>query len=294
VIDTLSCVYDPPFIFAPSYLLAEQMAEAGELLEGKALGTAKMQDLSLLRDMVTAKDADPEKFAAARKVGADVGRRKLKQVQARVKKKFVNLIKLWDEGEINEPKFRKEATRVMKTAWRDVFLAGVRAGGTAPPPYKRPKGSPLVTLLPGDDKWLKSAMKHEMQFLNAFLRAIIDDTGVMPYERRVGMYVDALSSFFDSARVISLPNNSVIHWSGPRDKVTCASCEFLFRNNPYATATLPTTPRAGMTICLTNCRDWLYIRRVDPAQAQTIADESAYTRGGLIKKLRRIKRLGHE
>ena len=38
--DTVSTKFkvDPPFIFLPSYLLAEEIEAAGEVVEGKALG----------------------------------------------------------------------------------------------------------------------------------------------------------------------------------------------------------------------------------------------------------------
>lgn len=283
---------EAPFIFAPSFLLAEQAAAAGTLLEGKALGTAELHDLSLLRDLVHAKDTDPAAFARARDVGTRVGWRKYAQVKERTEAGLLDLLRQWEQRDIAEQDFRKRVTRVMKQAWRDVFLAGIRASGT-PPSGLRGKGDPLVVLAPRDDNWLRSAVQHEMRFLNKFLDAAVSEDFVMPLDRRARMYVAALDAFYDSARIIGLPNNVSITWVTPGDRVSCPSCVFLQENSPYTTESLPCTPRSGMTLCLTQCRDWLYIRRVSDSAARRIAEGAKYTRDGFVRKLRKIKRTGH-
>jgi hypothetical protein len=62
----------------------------------------------------------------------------------------------------------------------------------------------------------------------------------------------------------------------------------LFRNNLYTKKTLPTVPRSGATVCLTNCRDRLLVRRVDSKTAL----ETTYggkTREQHVGALARIK-----
>jgi hypothetical protein len=276
---------DSRFIFAPSWF-------NDDLAEGKSIGTADLDDLALLQDIARKKDHNLVQFAKERKTGSGVGKRKLKQVQQRTEAGLRKLIDQWDDQELDEKQFRKQATKLMRQAWRDVFLAGVRAGGTKSSGL-RGKDDPMALLGPGDDKWLKSAVRHEMGFFNKLLDAIVTNDYVMPIPRRVKMYVKALDSFYDSARIISLPKNVIIHWAGPRGANMCPSCEFLFDNSPYTAANLPTTPRSGATMCLTNCRDWLYIRRVPPKKAKEVLEGAKYKRSGLIKKLRKIKRVGH-
>lgn len=283
--------YDDLFFYMPSFILAERMEEAGEVFEGKALGTAKIADMEIAKGLHHLKGImDPAALAQERKKGATVGKRKLKEVQDRTKQALMQHIVAFQAQTLSEKELRKESTRVMKRAWRDVFLAGVRAGGY--PGMGAGKGKPLVKLGADDDKWLKSAMQHEMRFLNGFLKAVIDETWKMPLERRSQMYVNALTSFYESARVISLPPNVVIKWVGPGDKKTCASCEYLFENNPYTKKNLPLTPRGGGTICLTNCRDRLFIRRVAPEEAIIKEQQAKYVRSGHIRNLRSIKRTG--
>lgn len=283
--------YDDLFVFAPSCLAWESAAMSGRLLEGKSLGTAKEQDLVFLdKDRTMDAVFYPEKYKADKKVGADVGRKKLRETQRIVEPLLNRFVRDYQKGRITEQELRKQVTATMKKAWKEVFIAGVRAsglgGGQGP-------GQPLVKLTPEDETWVRSAMKHEMQFLNGMLDAIVDETYVMPLPRRIGMYMDALESFFDSARVIGLPATAAIHWIIPKkDRRVCNSCTYLAENSPYSKRTLPTVPRSGATLCLTNCRDRLFVRIVDQDKALAL-HQSSPTRGTHIKNLRRIKRLGH-
>lgn len=276
--------YDDLFLYAPSFLLAE----SGSVDEGKAIGTADKQDLLLLQKIGKLQGFTPEKFASERKRGQTVGKRKLKKVQKRVRDRLTELIDDYEAEEIDEKALRKQAKKLMKVAWRDVFLAGLRAGGA---PGLGKGDDNLVKLGPGDDKWLKSAMRHETTYLNRFLDAVVSETYKMPLPRRITMYVDALESFYDSARVIALPVTTLIHWVGPKDKITCPSCRYMYVHSPFTKLTLPTTPRAGMTLCLTNCRDRLMVRSASIKKVKAREDKLP-ARSTMIRQLRKIKRTG--
>jgi len=272
--------YDDLFVYAPSILL-----------EGKALGTAKMRQIILSKDKIVAKDWDLAAFAKARQVGQTVGKRVLEKVQGDTKAELIKVLKKFIHGHIDEREMRQQVVRRMKVSWREVFLAGLRAGGTEG--EGSGKGKVLVKLDTGDDLWVRSAMQHEMRFLNRFLDAVVNEAGVMPYDRRAEMYVDALESFYDSARVISLPYNTRIWWKGPHDHRTCESCRYMFERSPFTKFSLPTTPRAGMTLCLTNCRDMLFVKRVAPEEASIDVKSLILERARHVRHLRKIKREGH-
>lgn len=280
--------YDDLFLYAPSFALWEESTEGGakpHLFEGKAIGTAPELDLVLLdKDRTMDSFLRPEEFANARKKGVTVGKRALKRVQKRVLAELLPLVNAHDAGETWNTDFQRDATRVMKRAWREVFIAGVRSTGITGSQSHAP-----LEFSKADEKWLKSAMQHEMRFLNGFVAAVTEQTYKMPLERRTKMYVDALESFYDSARVIGMPANSVFRWTGRKDKKVCASCQYLKDHNPYHKKTLPTTPRSGLTICLTNCRDRLLVRVVSSSEAIKVL-QAGPTRGEHIKKLRAIKR----
>lgn len=281
--------YDDLFVFGPS-VLAYERALASGLTEGKALGTAREADLVFLdKDRTMDAFLHPETFGLDRRSGTTVGKKALKKVQARIESELNDLVFQFHAKKLDDAGLREAATKLMKGAWKETFIAGVRASG-----IKSPVHHEMIPALSEEDtKWLRSAMQHEMRFLNGMLDAIVERTWKMPLPRRIRMYADALESFYDSARVMGLPATVSIHWLlRHRDERTCASCVYLEKHSPYSKKTLPTTPRSGATICLTNCRDRLLIRMVEGARAQELMQASP-TRGTHIKRLRRIKRLGH-
>lgn len=273
---------DDLFVFAPSC--------APGLTEGKAVGTAKHADLVLVRNLLKGY-VDPDQHAVETKKGTTVGRKKLNEIQDRTRRSLIGLIANYRAGKTEEADFRKAAVKTMKTAWRDSFIAGIRAAGM--PGESIGKGKLAVPdISPVDESWLKGAMTHEMGFLNGFLDAIVNDEVKIPLLQRTTMYVHALTSFYESARVIGLPSNVVLWWVGKNDGATCPGCRYMFENNPYSKFNLPTTPRAGLTPCLTNCRDRILVRRVDSGEVQAVEEAAKFTRAGHIRNLRSIKRTG--
>lgn len=272
---------DETFVFAPSMLV-----------EGKAIGTAKHADLILTKNLLSKSNVDPKDHAKILKIGVTVGRKKLAEVQERVRKKVGASIVSFQSGDLDADGLREVTTATMKEAWRDAFLSGIRAAGV--PGTETGHGKLVVPdVLPAaDEVWLKSAMQHEMGFLNDFLDDIVNENLRMPVLRRLQMYVDALGSFYESARVIGLPQEVLLWWAGPHDKNSCAGCKFLWENGPYTKLTLPTTPRAGLTPCLTNCRDRILVRRAPLEEVAKAGKSAKYTRAGFIAALRRIKRTG--
>lgn len=284
---------DDLFIFAPSFVLAEMLRDRGQLDEGKSLGTAPELDLLFLDlDQTIKARTDPSTFKDAKKKGQTVGKRVLTKVQSEVGPKLLSVLdRHLDGGYDSFNAFKKAAVAVMKPAWKRVFEAGVRSAGIAGSGKGGVPGKPLVKLDPEDEKWLRSAMQHEMRFLNGMLRAVDEESYVMPLPRRVQMYVRSLESFYDSARVIGLPATVIMHWSDSHDERTCVGCEYLFEHSPYTKKTLPTVPRAGMTPCLTNCRQRLVIRQSTPEKVVALTNKSK-SRATHIRNLRKLKAKG--
>lgn len=285
--DVLSLVqYDDLFVFAPSFTIAEE--HGWPLDEGKYVGTAKEVDLVFLdKDKTMDAFLRPEEFATQRKKGVTVGARALKRIKKRAYAELLPVVMAHDRGETWNTDFQKDAELIMKRAWREVFIAGVRSAGIR---GRNPHES--IEFSADDEKWLKSAVAHEMRFLNRFVKAVTEQTYKMPLDRRTGMYIDALGSFYDSARVMGMPATSVFRWTGKRDKRVCESCQYLKANNPYHKKNLPTTPRSGLTVCLTNCRDRLLIRVVGSDEALRVLQDGK-TREEHVAKLQRIKRKHH-
>lgn len=259
------------------------------LTEGKALGSVPLRNVTLARNYYNVPGVVMGKSVPQPGHIIAVSKGKLGEVQQRFKANAMRLIKEYQAWKLPEFKFRIEMVLESKRAIRDAFLAGLRAGGT--PAESAGKGKTVVHGLdPSDEAWLVSATAHEMRFLNRMVEAITTGDFSMPLERRVGMYADTLDSVFNSARVISLPQNTLFRWTGPDDKKTCEGCRYLFEQSPFTKNTIPTTPRACMTSCKTNCRDRLFVYKAgldEVQQAETVSREVHMTRlRSLLRKRR--------
>ena len=83
--------------------------------------------------------------------------------------------------------------------------------------------------------------------------SIENKTTVMPLEKRVSMYAQTLDGIEGNAWVEDQGDRVVIDWVlGVAEH--CPDCLILAANSPYTKLSLPTTPRAGSTKCLSNCR----------------------------------------
>lgn len=273
-------VIDYPFVFCPSVMM-----EAKGIVEGKAIGTADELDKQTMQALTN--PLTGEELRRRRKTGGTVGRRKFKAAQEEARNEVLDAVWAFDQDSIDAKELKSRVKAAMRTAWRRVYLAGLHAGGM--PARSKGRADLDMPLEPHDEAWLKTAMTHETRYLNKFISAVVSGTGQMPLDRRANMYVDALESFYNSARVIALPTDILIYWRGPNDKKTCDSCRYLFAHNPYTKMTLPTTPRSGMTMCLTNCRDWLFIRKVPTTEVAKVTNTSK-SASAHIRALRKIKR----
>ena len=275
-------VEDDLFIYAPSTRLEE----------GKAIGSARTRDLKLAHDLTYRRDYHTSLYAKRRKIGHTVANKKLLEIQARTERQLLSHLSGFRRGKIDEDQFRVRTTATMREAWKDSFIAGIRASGFKG--QSAGHGKITMKLAEGDSRWLKGAAKHEMRFLNKFIRDVVEGTGRMPAERRVKLYVATLKAFAESARVIGLPNRMIIHWIKMPDHRVCAGCQYLSENSPYTKHTLPAVPKAGVSgcVCLSNCRCKLLIRRATEAEVKLV-ESRQLTRKQHLRNLRRIKRRKH-
>ena len=274
---------DSLFEYATSFIIAE----------GKSIGTAPEVDLVMLdKDQTLTSLTLPGEFARRRKNGVSVGTRMFNKAISDASGVLQQSLDAHLAGAKSAEDFAKDTKATMRKAWREVFIAGIRSSGIASSVSPKANSKWSVQISAADAKWFASATKHEVTFLNRYVKAVVNREGVMPYHQRTQMYVNALKSFYESARVIGLPATVAIHWKGKHDERTCDGCKYLAAWSPYTKRLLPTVPRAGATPCLTNCRDSLLIRNVSPQKIQAIEDAHRYTRGGHIKNLREIKRTG--
>lgn len=145
--------------------------------------------------------------------------------------------------------------------YKEAFLLGAKASGN--PFYKAD-----VPLTDKDLSFLKGAVNKEATFFNRLLRdaKLQIQTGTLnkaKINRRADMYGDAAKAQFWNGAVKGMGDNVEIHWVlGQAEH--CSDCPIL-ASKTYTWETLPTTPGAGDTACLSNCKCHLEIIKRPPA-----------------------------
>lgn len=275
---TCGCAGDDDFIIFEDELPTDQRLD-----EGKAIGTAPRHHLKLQRDRRIQKDYHTSLYTKRRKAGHATGRKVLEATQARASKNLKASLRKFKAGSVGADQFRSDVVWEMRRSWTEAFEAGVRASGTLPGAHG------LVDLHPKDGRWIRSAMQHEMRFLNGFLHDVVEDECKMDPRQRAEMYVDTLRSMYEAGRVIGLPDNVLIYWVDNHDRNECPGCRLLAEHSPYTKYGLPTTPAAGSCRCLSNCRCRLYVKRVSEAAVKRAAGSAEHSRAVLVDKLRALK-----
>ncbi len=181
-------------------------------------------------------------------------------------------------GEILQVEAYMKLRDLFKKYYREAFELGYLSSGIAD----------YVELEDRDYRWVDSSLKQELKYLRQFLDDIEGGRGRMDYRRRWRMYVDTLDHVFWAGKVSVIPAGFVIDWVVDHKAERCEGCKFLKMHSPYTVETLPTTPRAGMTICLSNCKCKLRVRRPKSLQEYKVA--RSRNKRALLAKLEHMKR----
>ena len=106
---------------------------------------------------------------------------------------------------------------------------------------------------PDEKKSIAYQVGKEMRFMEKFANDIKNQSGRMPYKRRMKMYAEGITAMFLFGQMAYLPNDVDIYWVlGDTDK-HCVDCLSIASNSPYKKKNLPTVPKACGTRCLSNC-----------------------------------------
>lgn len=197
---------------------------------------------------------------------------------------------------ITRTRWMEWVKHLLRTAYHEAFEIGYQSSGA---------GSLRTGVAKVDQQWVRSAIQHEMRYFNRFLSQIESSRrspeelpqSPIPIKRkspeeviaaRMGAYVDTLRHVYYAGRVMGTPTGMVIDWISPLDRETCRGCRFLSEHSPYTKRTLPTTPRAGDTICLSNCRCRLVIRDVGKGEFESV-EKRHRSKDWYRRKLARLK-----
>jgi len=169
--------------------------------------------------------------------------------KAKMDSEFKDLVSQLEGRKLTKAQFMKKSRTLFKAGYEKAYRLGTDASGLS-----------AVAIPKEDLAWLARARSAEYKFLDKFADDIVAKRGSMAYSARAGMYIDSVDSMFDAGRVDAYPNEGTLIYWELSSAENCGDCIDLAMNSPYTPETLPTTPRAGGTMCLSHCGCSLRIR----------------------------------
>ncbi len=158
------------------------------------------------------------------------------KLRDRVKWEMADAISKKQKGKINNRQFKYRMRAAVRDAMKEMFEVGLWTSGV------EGQVSPKRFTSAAEKRWIDSAVRQEMKFVDRFADDVIRNKLRMPVEKRVGMYIDTLHGMLTSAKVLASKANSVIWWVTRKDGRVCKSCKFLESNSPYTKFTLAASP----------------------------------------------------
>ena len=193
------------------------------------------------------------------------------------KQELKHIVELYFGGEYSatavEPLIRKKLHDIHAEAYRLGKRSAEGSGGLW-----------VTGNTPSDDKHVKSIVRHEYMFLRKLLddmhtakQRLGDQSGngawAGPGMRswlRIQNYAEAAKATFNSGRIAHLPDDVILYWVVSRVE-NCPDCLMLQSLSPYTPATLPTTPGAGASRCLHNCKCRIMVKQATPDKVRDVA-----------------------
>lgn len=246
------------------------------LVEGKQIGwkkkwdnTKKFRALGMALKMGKA-------WKERKRRKAKLTRRKFNNLKEKFKKEGWKWIELLRGGNIDVSTAYRKLRELFKDYYHQAFMLGYESSGL----------SDFIEVDKEELKWVDSALREETKYLLKFLQDVATSQGKMDYLKRWEMYVNTLDHVYWGGRMVVVPEGFVIDWVlMPAEH--CEGCILLAKNSPYTRDTLPTTPRAGATPCLSNCKCRLRIR--EPKDLIEYKAAKNKSKASLLLRLKRIK-----
>ncbi len=237
--------------------------------------------ISFKGDISTVKQKQKEVPISVKRRLDRTASRAMKRLSSNLEKKMLGLYRKFNRDDISKTRFTNDTKNSLFLAYREAYELGTKAAGF----------DKLKSYLGSDEeRWLASASKEEQKYLNSFIKDIIKGQSVSKVKQRIHNYAESLWTIFNSAKVIHLPPGVVIYWVLESDN-PCKSCRQLNKWSPFTRNTLPTTPRAGDTICRSNCWCRLRTEKVSKDRIAKVEKRNKIVKD-MSKRLQRIKDKG--
>lgn len=196
---------------------------------------------------------------------------------------LTGLINSLKAKKLSENQFRTMAKEELRKAYISNFVHGLKTG-----PHVYSHNIDSLDLSEEDQRWIRSALNHELRYFNGFLDDIVRGISVTEQTSRIKAYANASNAVFDAGRVLALPENVLIDWVLDSGN-PCRGCVTLKQLSPFPKAMLPTTPKSGATTCYGNCYCLLRIREALPHEVKAAQDRLGSV-DGILNHLTRLKR----
>jgi len=231
------------------------------ILEGKAIGTLTGKPDAEKQQLIQHRQSQ-RGFSSSVRAHSRAASKLLATEIARLDSALLSLVLKYRRATISLQTLKTRTSIVLKASAEQIFQYGVKAAGIV--------GSTggLYRLTSHERKWLDSYIAEELKYWSNFLSQVkkLSDKQV---QLRVHNYAESTRSIYDSGRVLSVGNDVIIYWELESDN-PCKDCVFLSRHSPYTSDTLPTTPKAGKTICHSNCYCELRVMKVSPKTVTSV------------------------
>ena len=243
------------------------------LLEDKHLGSRRGHAAE--RDVLTsfAQQLHPDYARSQKQAHEPAARRAVAGLQSRFAIEMVSQIGSFVNGVLSRTRLTDRLRDLVRESFTEAYRLGLQSVGA------HTLGAPhQVTLHPEDTRWIDSAVRQEIGYLNGFIDDAANDNLRMPLYRRAQMYSDSLFAIWHAGRAMGHPEQMLIYWVSHHDQTTCPECKMLDQLSPFTRDRLPTTPGAGACRCLTNCRCKLIYRTATVAQFERAIQDQLTSR----------------
>lgn len=270
--------------FFPDATWKERL-EVGEyitslLSESKDIARFK-GDISVFKQRAIDTAATLPRPATTRRKLERQAKKELNRVAKEFEARMLKLLRRYhseDEREkLTRTRFIREMKDELRLAYMESYKLGTKASGLT-------TAADLGGHIGADElRWIENVLSKEGKYFNKFLKAIVAGESTKRSKIRIHNYAQAIKSVFEASKILQLPSESIIHWVLESHN-PCPDCRLLHRLSPFVRETLPTTPKAGSTRCLSWCFCRLRIVKAKSGEVDRVMRRNKSAKH-LLKKL---------
>jgi len=246
--------------------------------EGKAIGSALMKANVGERDLAF-RFVDPDTIRQSIRRAGSNAPRALQSVYQEARAALPPIVSRLSAGTVTLADAQLRSAVAMRRLYERMRKIGRRASG-----LRELKANEAVYR--EEEQWFRSAVREELGYWNTFLQEVANGRA-RNISKRVDAYIDAMRFMYEAARVQAMPDNTLLHWVGPRDERLCKGCAYLMEMSPFTKDNIPSVPRDGSTSCLTHCRHRIVVRVANDINEVVRRRQQLPRRDEMVRELKR-------